>query len=91
VGLTTYGKALQQKFIPLPSGGGVHMTVAHYTTPDLKPIKELGVRPDVIVDLTAQALSDIEGKKPTQPKEDLILQKALQLFGAKEPAVKKAA
>lgn len=88
VGITTYGKAIQQRFIPLPSGGGVQMTIAHYTTPDLKPIKELGVRPDVVVDLTAQALSEIEGKKSQQPREDLILQKALQLFGAKEPAKK---
>ncbi|HVR38691.1 MAG TPA: S41 family peptidase, partial [Thermoanaerobaculia bacterium] len=91
VGITTYGKAIQQKFIPLPSGGGVQMTVAHYTTPDLKPIKETGVRPDVIVDLTAQVLSDAESKKKPAQREDLILQKALQLFGAKEPAAKKAA
>src|SRR5438477_2306317 len=38
VGVTTYGKSIVQKFIPLPSGGGVFMTVAHYTTPELKPI-----------------------------------------------------
>src|SRR5213076_1026571 len=30
VGITTYGKSIVQKFIALPSGGGVYMTVAHY-------------------------------------------------------------
>jgi carboxyl-terminal processing protease len=90
VGVTTYGKAIQQKFIALPSGGGVQMTVGHYTTPDLKPIKENGIRPDVIVDLTSQAIVDPHAKESTKKKEDLILNKALQLFGA-ETAEKKAA
>jgi carboxyl-terminal processing protease len=79
VGGTTYGRAIVQRFIPLPSGGGVQMTVAHYTTPDLKAIKETGVKPDVLVDLTSQALETEAGQKP---KDDLILNRALQLFGA---------
>jgi carboxyl-terminal processing protease len=91
VGVTTYGKSVVQQFIPLASGGGVQMTVAHYTTPDLKPIKETGVRPDVIVDLTAQAIRDPEQKEPTGTKEDLILNKALSLFGQQPVTLKKAA
>ena len=91
VGVTTYGKAIQQRFITLPSGGGVQMTVAHYTTPDLKPIKETGIRPDVIVDLTSQAIVDPNAKESTKKKEDLILNKALQLFGAAPVGEKKAA
>lgn len=91
IGLTTYGKSIVQKFIPLPSGGGVQMTVGHYTTPDLKAIGDAGVKPDVAVDLSAQALDQSEAKKGKikKPEEDLILEKALQLFGA--PAMKKAA
>jgi carboxyl-terminal processing protease len=96
VGVTTYGKSIVQRFITLPSGGGVYMTVAHYTTPDMKAIKAGGVRPDVIVDLTALALRDAEPATPStkgvtapaKPKDDLILQKALQLFS--EPAKKAA-
>ncbi len=80
VGVTTFGKSIVQRFIPLPSGGGVQMTIAHYTTPDLKPIKEMGVRPDVIVDLSAQTLRDPDGSAPKK-KDDLILLKALSLFG----------
>jgi len=93
VGVTTYGKSVVQKFITLPSGGGVYMTIAHYTTPELKPIKDGGVRPDVIVDLTAQVLRDPNAKNdntPKKPQPDVILDKALQLFN--EPvAAKKAA
>jgi C-terminal processing protease CtpA/Prc len=81
IGLTTYGKAIVQKFIPLPSGGGVQMTVAHYTTPDLKAIGETGVRPDVIVDLSAQAIRDPNAKGPQKDDHDLILEKALELYG----------
>jgi carboxyl-terminal processing protease len=86
VGLTTYGKAIVQRFITLPSGGGVQMTIGHYTTPERKAITDSGVKPDVLVDLSAQALEDPKEKKgKREPKEDLILEKALQLFGAKVP------
>jgi carboxyl-terminal processing protease len=92
VGLTTYGKSIVQRFITLPSGGGVYMTVGHYTTPDLKPIKDGGVKPDVTVDLTAQAIREPSDKSAaTAPREDLILEKALSLFGENTTVMKKAA
>jgi len=92
VGLTTYGKAIVQKFIPLASGGGVHMTVAHYTTPDLKAIGETGVRPDVIVDLSAQSIRDPnENGAKKEEEDDLILEKALELYGVQAREAKKAA
>lgn len=78
VGIATYGRAIQQRFVPLPSGGGLQITIGHYTTPDLRPIKEQGVRPDVPVDLAALAVREEDGKKP---EEDLILNRALRLFG----------
>jgi carboxyl-terminal processing protease len=93
IGGTTYGKSIVQTFIPLPSGGGVYMTVGHYTYPDLKPIKDGGVKPDVVVDLTAQALRDRDSKGQQKPKQDLILEKALSLFAEPQQsaAAKKAA
>ena len=92
VGVSTYGKSVVQRFIPLPSGGGVHMTIAYYTTPDMKPIHERGVKPDVTVDLTTQLLGDDEDT-PKRPKEDLILKRALAIFGEAPAAAetKKAA
>lgn len=93
IGITTYGKAIVQKFINLPSGGGVQMTVAHYTTPDLKAITETGIKPDVIVDLSAQAIRDPNAKGKPEKEEDLIREKALELYGvnARAAAEKKAA
>src|ERR1041385_1832076 len=92
VGITTYGKSIVQKLIPLPSGGAVYMTVAHYTAPDLKPIKDGGVKPDVVVDLTAQALRDPDAKTNEKPpREALILNKALQMFNEAPAPAKKAA
>ena len=86
VGVATFGKAVHQRFVPLPSGGGLYLTIGHYTAPDLKPIKNQGVRADVVVDLAALALRDENGAKPS---EDLILNRALQIFG--ESAAEKAA
>jgi carboxyl-terminal processing protease len=92
VGLTTYGKAIVQKFIALPSGGGVQMTIAHYTTPDLKAIGETGIRPDVMVDLSAQAIREPNDRSAKKNDEDLILEKALELYGvAARAETKKAA
>ena len=91
VGLNTYGKAIVQKFIALPSGGGVFMTIGHYTAPDLKPIKDGGVKPDVPVDLTVQVLRERDNTKANAPQDDLILEKALSLFNENTTVLKKAA
>jgi len=88
VGINTYGKAIVQRFITLPSGGGVQMTVAHYTTPDLKAITDTGIRPDVVVDLSAQALADPNEPAKKSEEDDLILDKALELFGASKTEAK---
>lgn len=90
VGVTTYGKSIVQKWVPLSSGGGVYMTIAHYTTPELKPIKDGGVKPDVVVDLTANALRERIPGEQNQPEDDLILERALEMFNEKV-VVKKAA
>jgi hypothetical protein len=48
----------------------------------------------VVVDLTAQALRDPEAKEDTtkqQNREDLILNKALQMFNEQPAEAKKAA
>ena len=92
IGVTTYGKSVVQKFIPLASGGGVFMTVGHYTTPELKPIKDGGLKPDVVVDLAVQALREDDKSANPKPKEDLILARALSLFNETQPVpAKKAA
>jgi len=87
VGVNTYGKAIVQKLISLPSGGAVWMTIGHYTAPDLKPIKDGGVKPDVLVDLTPLVLRDRNGNvTPPDQREDLILEKALTMYDEPIPA-----
>jgi hypothetical protein len=52
------------------------------------------VRPDVVVDLTSQAIREPVAKKgnaPLPPREDLILNKALSMFGETTAVMKKAA
>lgn len=80
-GTSTFGKAVFQKFVQLPSGGGLHVTVGHYTTPELKAIKEQGIKPDTSVDLSPGAIRD-ESLGEKEP--DLILDKALELFAVKK-------
>lgn len=84
VGVSTYGKAGVQKLVNLTTGGALYITVGHYTTPELKPIKEQGVRPDVMVDLSGRSVPGAESDAESD-KEDVILKKALSLFGEKVP------
>ena len=88
VGVTTFGKAVVQKFVTLPSEGGLNVTVGHYTTPKEKPILSAGLRPDVPVELIASVVKEELNPKSAPP--DVILEKALELFGEKK-AMKAAA
>jgi carboxyl-terminal processing protease len=52
VGTTTYGKALVQSLYELSDGSGLAVTIAHYYTPNGTDISELGITPDVEIELT---------------------------------------
>ena len=59
VGHQSFGKGSVQGIFPLNvSGGGVRLTTAKFYSPHGKPISEVGVAPDVKVQVTAKA-SDI--------------------------------
>lgn len=84
VGLPTYGRAIVQRMVDLPSGGGLFITIGHYTRPDLEPIKSDGFRPDVMVDRSAwdnEGAPEVEGE---EPKRDPILEKALSILQVAE-------
>lgn len=66
IGEKTFGKASVQSIIPLESGGGLKITIAHYLTPNGRYIHGKGISPDLNV--------------KTDPKEDLVLKKALALL-----------
>jgi carboxyl-terminal processing protease len=79
VGLPTFGRSIEQKYVPLSSGGALYVTVGHYTTPQEKSILAMGIRPDVTVDMSRIAIEGAE--EAARDKEDVILERALKLYG----------
>lgn len=73
VGVTTYGKGSVQNWIPLENGneGAVRVTIARWLTPDGRQIHEVGLEPDVVVELTEE---DFEAERDPQ------LDKAIELL-----------
>lgn len=47
VGTKTYGKGSVQRIQPLPNGGAIRFTIAHYYTPGAKLIDGKGIEPDI--------------------------------------------
>jgi len=63
VGVKTYGKGSVQNWIPLTTEkGGVRITIARWLTPNGTQISEVGLTPDVIVEMTDEDYS--EGRDP---------------------------
>ncbi len=76
VGTTTFGKGIVQQVIPLNDGSAVKLTIAKYFTPNGNDIHEIGIEPDVVVELPEELLYE-----PVIPREqDVQLQKAIELL-----------
>ena len=72
VGMTSYGKGSVQNWIPLNDDqGAVRVTIAKWMTPNDRTIHEIGLTPDVEVEITD---ADIEAERDTQ------LDKAIELL-----------
>lgn len=55
VGVKTYGKGSVQNWIPLSTEkGGVRITIARWLTPNGTQISDVGLTPDLIVEMTAE-------------------------------------
>ncbi len=74
VGETTFGKGTIQDTNDLPSGGGVHVTIAKWLLPNGQDINGSGVKPDVEVAV---------GEQDLQQEQDPQLDKALEILTAK--------
>jgi len=75
VGVTTYGKGTVQNWIPLSDNqGAVRVTIARWLTPKERSISEIGLTPDVKVDLTTEDI---------QAKIDPQLDKAVEILKQK--------
>lgn len=79
VGTTTFGKGIVQRLITLSDGTALKLTVSKYYTPAGNNIHEIGIEPDVEVELEKSLRNDA-----VIPKEkDNQLQKALEVLGRK--------
>ena len=73
VGETTFGKGTVQQWQELTGeGGAFRLTIARWLTPDERWIHDVGIEPDVVVELPDEIPAD----------EDPILDRALDILGA---------
>jgi carboxyl-terminal processing protease len=73
VGETTFGKGTVQQWQELTGeGGAFRLTIARWLTPDERWIHDVGIEPDVVVELPDEI----------PPDEDPILDRALDILGA---------
>lgn len=73
VGMTTFGKGSVQDYEELRDGSAVKITIAEWLTPNKRAIHEIGVKPDMEVDLTEEDFN--AGRDPQMDKALEILKK----------------
>lgn len=67
IGTKSYGKGIVQGVFPFSDGSGMSITTARYFTPNGECIHEIGIEPDITVELDSQVvLSEIEDSQDTQ-------------------------
>jgi carboxyl-terminal processing protease len=79
IGTKTFGKGSVNFLRELSNGGGLYMTVARWYTPNGRLLEEVGVPPDVVVDMdTASAdNTDFEDRQMTAALKQLDFQTGL--------------
>jgi len=73
LGTTTYGKGIVQQILPLGDGSGVKVTVSKYYTPNGNNIHEIGIEPDIELELDVDAY--LEDKTDNQKNEAIRILK----------------
>ncbi len=73
VGAQTFGKGSVQTVFPLESGGGLRLTTAKYYTPSGRSIQNVGITPDVEVNLPV-----IKEAKEGEPVHVVVREKDLE-------------
>lgn len=76
VGTQTFGKGIVQKIYPLSDGTAVKLTVSKYYTPKGNNIHEIGITPDVEVELD----EDVANEVTIPEDQDNQLQKAIEIL-----------
>ncbi len=87
LGAKTFGKGSVQTVMPMSDGSGLRLTTAKYYLPSGRSIHEIGVTPDIIVEIPREdevkLMMQIEGiplKSGEKPVKDLILEKAIEIL-----------
>ncbi len=78
IGTTTFGKGLVQIVLPLEDGSAIKVTVAKYYTPSGVCIQEMGVEPDIVVEMDEEYRYSAVSQIPKE--DDDQLQRAIQLL-----------
>lgn len=76
VGTTSFGKGIVQVVKPMTDGTAIKLTIARYYTPDGTCIHEIGVEPDVEVEISEEAIAD----GLVEVEEDDQLQRAIEML-----------
>lgn len=76
VGTTTFGKGIAQGLFPMPDGSALKLTTAYYYFPSGECIHEIGIKPDVEVELEEELKSLVEIPK----EDDNQLQRAVEVL-----------
>jgi carboxyl-terminal processing protease len=77
VGVTSYGKGSVQNWIPLSGdNGAVRITIAKWLTPNKRTIHEIGLTPDVVVEMTEE-----DYKNKLDPQLDKAVEVLLEIIG----------
>ncbi len=71
VGTKSFGKGTVQDVLELPGGSTVHVTIAHWLTPQGKNLAKEGIDPDIVVERTAEQY---------KAKKDPQLDKAVEVL-----------
>lgn len=79
VGTTTFGKGIVQTIFSLKDGSGIKLTIEDYYTPNGTSIHNIGVKPDVEIDLPDELKVLVE----IPEDEDTQLQKAIEILKEK--------
>jgi carboxyl-terminal processing protease len=74
IGETSFGKGLVQKVMPLSNGSLLKITAEKWYTPREKLIHEIGIEPDIKIEITEE---DLQNKKDPQ------LEKAIEIINNK--------
>ncbi len=76
IGTTSFGKGIVQVVKPMTDGTAIKLTIARYYTPDGTCIHEIGVKPDMEVQIPEEAIED----GLVEEEEDTQLQKAIEVL-----------